>query len=328
MTRRPTTSVLIPAFNHAAYIGDAVASALDDGGDTVEVVIVDDGSTDDTPKVLESFNRDPRVHLHRQENRGAHAALNRLLEMARGATCFILNSDDAFEPGRIDALTDYLDHNERDVVACSFINLIDGDGAPIGLKHAWRDLPPWPPASGPPHLNDLDDPGLALLQSNWAATTSNVAFRRSLVGTGLRFLPLRYTHDWDFLLGAASMGGIGLIESPLVRYRVHQANTILEGADDRRAAMQFEILWTVARHAAVAHRRADSTGNHPGDLGRRILRSLPTFDREDLLHQLLALRGTTPVPPARYDALLAVDHPIRMAMIRALGGNSSSERHR
>ncbi len=321
MTTAPRISVLIPAFNHAGFIEEAVHSALESRGDDLEVVIVDDGSTDSTPAVLQRLAGDPRVVVHRQENRGAHAALNRLLELSRGEYLFILNSDDAFVPGRIDRLIAALEADSGVAVACSFIEIIDGEGKTIGLKHAWRDLEPWPAPHPPPHLAGLDDAILALLQSNWASTTSNLAFRRRLIADGtLRFSPLRYTHDWEFLLAASLCAGITLVEEPLLRYRVHGANTIGEGGNEARGAMRFEILWTVARHAAPVLDRAAARGFDRDDLLDRWMRSAPTFGREEILFALLALRGAGETVPPSYDALLDPEHPYRKAAETALGG--------
>jgi len=323
MSTSPRYTVLIPAYNHAAFVEEAVTSALEDGGKQVEVIIVDDGSSDDSPAVLRGLAADDRVTVLTQKNQGAHAALNRLLGLGRGEFFFILNSDDAFESGRLNRLATALEENPDSAVACSTLKIIDGQGHQIGLKNAWRDLEPWPVPYPPPHLANLEDPTLALLQSNWAATTSNMAFRRSLVpDNNLQFNALRYTHDWDFLLAASAYGEIALIEEPLVRYRVHDSNTIRESDDRAQATMHFEILWTVARHAAPTIARATDRGFDPDDLKNRLMRSLPTFGREDLLFQLLALRGTGDIPPPSYDALLHPDHPLRRAALLALGGKS------
>ena len=105
----PTVSVIVPSFNHEAFVGPAIDSALAPGGADVEVVVVDDGSTDDSRERLEAYAGNPRVKVHHQENRGAHAALNRGLELAGGDLIFILNSDDSFAPQRIENLARRLD---------------------------------------------------------------------------------------------------------------------------------------------------------------------------------------------------------------------------
>lgn len=93
-----TASVVIPAYNHETFVIAAVESALAEP--VAEVVVVDDGSTDATRDRLAAFHGEPRVHRLDQENRGAHAALNRGVALANGDIVFVLNSDDCFVPGR------------------------------------------------------------------------------------------------------------------------------------------------------------------------------------------------------------------------------------
>jgi len=310
---------LIPAYNHAEFVEEAVTSVLDDGGKHIEVIIVDDGSSDDTLSVLRGLNEDDRVTVLIQENQGAHAALNRLLGLGRGEFFFILNSDDAFEGGRLERLAAALEEHPDSAVACSTLRIVDDRGQQIGLKNAWRDLEPWPAPHPPPHMTELENPTLALLQSNWVSTTSNMALRRSLVvKNNLQFNSLRYTHDWDFLLAASAFGEIILVEEPLVRYRIHGKNTIREGDGTAQGLMNFEILWTVARHAAPTIARATGRGFDSDDLKNRLMRSLPSFGREGLLFQLLTLRGNGDTPSPSFDALLHPDHPLRRAALLAL----------
>ncbi|HSN54267.1 MAG TPA: hypothetical protein VLT32_06325, partial [Candidatus Sulfomarinibacteraceae bacterium] len=246
---------------------------------------------------------------------------NRGLELARGELLFILNSDDLFDRQRIAVLAERLAAAPEASLATSWIEVVDGDGRPMGVKRAWHTLPPWPAPSAGPLLSELGDPRLALLETNWIATTSNMAFRASLVRErGLRFGPLRYAHDWDFALAACHFGSIELVEAPLLSYRVHGANTIYEGAaEGGQGAMRFEIMWTVARHAESLLRAMAGSEAGLADLERRFLRSAPAFGRADLLEGLLVLRGGDADVPAAFDALLEPDHPFRRGAEAALG---------
>ncbi len=316
----PAVSVIIPSFNHEAFIGRAIDSALAVDGVDLEVIVVDDGSTDASRARLEQVE-DSRVRVHLQENQGAHAALNRGLEEAGGDFIFILNSDDAFVPGRISALTGRLKRNRRAALAASWIEVVDADDARLGVKQAWHTLPPWPAPSPGPFLSALGDPRLALLETNWISTTSNIAFPASLVRDhGLRFAPLRYAHDWDFILSAGHLGALELVEEPLVRYRVHGTNTIGEGGAEGEGRMRFEILWVVARHAMRLIRSSAGSDAELADLRLRLAASAPTFGRSALLDQLLLLRGSGERAPAAYDALLDDGNPFREWAVNALAG--------
>lgn len=314
----PEISVIIPSFNHEAFVGAAIESALTGDRCDLEVIVVDDGSTDGSRERLSAYRANARVRLHLQENQGAHAALNRGLELATGETIFILNSDDTFDPRRIEVLARRLADNPEAAVAASWIEVVDADDASLGIKEAWHTLPPWPPPTPGPFLSALGDPRLALLETNWISTTSNIAFPAALVReNGLRFAPLRYAHDWDFILSACHHGRIELVEEPLVRYRVHGANTIGEGGGEGEAAMRFEIMWVVARHAMRLIRDTAESAAERVHLRDLLDRSAPTFGRDLLFDQLLLLRGNDDRPPAEYDAVTHGDHPLRRAAVRA-----------
>jgi glycosyltransferase involved in cell wall biosynthesis len=315
----PKISVIIPSFNHEAFIGRAVDSALAAPGVDLEVVVVDDGSTDASRERLAAYSEDSRVRIHLQENRGAHAALNRGLESACGELIFILNSDDAFDPRRVAELGRRLERNREAALAASWIEIVDPEDARLGVKEAWHTLPPWPAPTSGPLLSSLGDPRLALLETNWVSTTSNIAFPAALFREhGLRFAPLRYAHDWDFILSACHHGALELVEEPLVQYRVHGANTIGEGVDEGQGLMRFEILWVVARHAMRLIRSSADSDTGFAHLRGLLSTSAPTFGCEEIFDQLLLLRGADEAPPQAYDALLDPGHPFTEAAVEVL----------
>ncbi|MBA2246286.1 MAG: glycosyltransferase [Gemmatimonadetes bacterium] len=102
---RPRISVLIPAYNHAAYIGECVASVWEQEEPGIEIVLIDDGSTDGTGEAaLTLAERSPiPMQVVIQENRGSNRTLNRALRMARGEYVALLASDDKFAPNRFAA---------------------------------------------------------------------------------------------------------------------------------------------------------------------------------------------------------------------------------
>ena len=316
---QPTVSVLVPSYNHGCFIEEAIGSALASEINGIEVVVVDDGSTDDSRERLRLVSRDDRVRVLEQENRGAHAALNRALENARGEFLFILNSDDAFPPNRLPRLVDELRAHPEAALASSWIQIIDDHGNELGVKEGWRNLAPWPPPTEGPYLSDLDDPVLALLETNYVSTTSNLAFRRSLVEEhDIRFQPLRYTHDWEFILAACRHGGLRLVPEPLVKYRVHSDNTIKEGAGTEVGPMRFEIQWVVARHA---YRLLGSSLGESSDLDELVQlawNSMPSFGCDGILDRLLVLRGNSEQPSPAYDAIIDPSHPFHRAAVAPL----------
>ena len=99
----PFYSVVIPAYNRASVIGNAIASVRAQTYQDFEIVVVDDGSTDDPLPVLEAFG-DPRIRYIRQQNGGGAAARNRGIDNARGQFIAFLDSDDCFLPDHLQAM--------------------------------------------------------------------------------------------------------------------------------------------------------------------------------------------------------------------------------
>jgi len=315
----PIASIVVPSYNHAAYLATTLDSALGQSLADLEVVVVDDGSTDGSGEVLERFSRDPRVRIELQENRGADVAIARGLSLAQGEIVFVLNSDDLFPPTRVERLVRELEENPGAAAVCSWVEIVDAAGAHLGVKQAWRTLPPWPQPVAGAGLQDTGDPALALLRENFVATTSNLALRRLHV-PALRLAPLRYCHDWDLVLQLTALGELRVVPEPLVLYRVHPANTLREGqhADSGQGRMRFEILWVIARHAHRVLAEARRRGWSETELAARFWRSAPQFERPEILGALLGLAGTQ--EGAALESLLSDGHPLRRTAVAALAG--------
>jgi glycosyltransferase involved in cell wall biosynthesis len=102
ITARPPVSVLMPVFNTARYLQDALDSIGNQTVEDFELVVIDDGSADGSTKILESFAaREKRMRLVTRENRGLIATRNELLEEARGEFVAWMDSDDISSPDRL-----------------------------------------------------------------------------------------------------------------------------------------------------------------------------------------------------------------------------------
>jgi len=233
-------SIIIPSYNHLAYIPKAVDSVLGQTHSDLELIIVDDGSKDKSLEYLESLI-DPRVRLVAQENAGAHNAINRGLGMAKGDYLAILNSDDIFHPERLAICIDRLTRTDAELVA-TWIEVIDQDGKALGVKEGWHNMLPWPIRHPERSFAQTNDFARNLLMTNFVSTTSNVVFSRKLYDAIGGMRNLRFAHDWDFLLRAARTFPCELIAQPLLQYRIHGSNTI----SSNRAWMLFEICWVLA----------------------------------------------------------------------------------
>ncbi|MGI6639690.1 MAG: glycosyltransferase [Desulfobulbus sp.] len=224
----PKVSVVIPAYNHERFIGPAIESVLQQTHESLELIIIDDGSTDRTAEVIQGYT-DQRLQYVHQENQDAYNALNRGLSMVKGDFVAILNSDDIFMPNRLERL---LVEQQASSAQCLFskVCLINDDGDRLDNPALWwnqwyADVLARYEASG--------DLYTAFLQRNCLVTTSNLFMTREAMQTVGGFCPLRYLHDYDYMFRIllAFPGQVRFLhQEPLLWYRIHGSNTISEAA--------------------------------------------------------------------------------------------------
>ncbi len=224
---------MVPLYNHARYIGAAIDSVLAQGDIVREIVVIDDGSTDASADVMHQLaRRDRRIAFRMQTNKGAHAAINAGLESCTGDLLAILNSDDAYLPGRLSTLVQALDHDPDAGIAASGLAFINDAG--IATDNTWY-------LDAMAFRREAVDMGVALVNANFLMTTSNFLIRRTLIEEIGCFAALRYAHDLDFALRALAYGRrIALVEHALLRYRIHAGNTIAE--DHRNVRAEWAIV--------------------------------------------------------------------------------------
>lgn len=110
-------SVIIPAYNAAPYINDAVSAALLQTHDEIEIIVVDDGSRDSTATIVNSFS-DPRVKLLRQSNAGQSAAINNGVSQSKGSYIKLLDADDWMNCGHIQAQLEAIAGSDDCIASC------------------------------------------------------------------------------------------------------------------------------------------------------------------------------------------------------------------
>jgi glycosyltransferase involved in cell wall biosynthesis len=128
---QPLVSIIIPTYNDAEFVGSAVQSALEQDYSNVEVIVIDDGSTDNTREVLSPFLEDQRVRGFFQENRGPSAARNRGIAESRGEYLNFLDADDYLHPSKIAKQVHILESEPSvDLVYCD-VAVVDRNGDTI-----------------------------------------------------------------------------------------------------------------------------------------------------------------------------------------------------
>ncbi len=135
---KPRISVIIPTYNSARFLPEAVQSALYQTLSPDEVIVVDDGSTDNTEDVLEPFRG--RVHYIRQENQGPAVARNRGIAEAKGDLIAFLDADDVWLPEKSELQVKVLWENPRIGLVHSYYHRLDMAGQRIMPRHKMGDF--------------------------------------------------------------------------------------------------------------------------------------------------------------------------------------------
>jgi hypothetical protein len=130
LPENPLVSVLMPNFNYAVYIGQAIESVLCQTYRNLELIVCDDGSTDNSREVIQGYaDRDPRVKLLCKRNGGQASAFNTAFRESRGGVACLLDSDDLFEPDKLRQVVGvFREHSDCGIVSHA-IELIDERGA-------------------------------------------------------------------------------------------------------------------------------------------------------------------------------------------------------
>lgn len=134
-------SVIIPSYNRQNTIVEAINSVLNQTYQEVEVIVVDDGSTDDTIQLLNNIS-DPRIVIVHQNHKGACAARNRGIEVARGKYIAFHDSDDLCKQNRLEIQKECLERNDADIVCGNVLTHLDGKTfVSPGYSEGWLDSP-------------------------------------------------------------------------------------------------------------------------------------------------------------------------------------------
>ncbi|MFZ3126041.1 MAG: glycosyltransferase [Acidovorax sp.] len=258
-------TVVLPAYNHASYVVEAIESVRAQTLTRWELIVINDGSTDNTWAVLQDYIGrcdDARIQLHTQANMGSHATLNRGLAMARAPYVAVLNSDDRYAPHRLQRLVDVAQAAGGYAFIVTGLRLIDAHGGPLPTDHWWNTmykdlLQRWHAHQSSAQHSAVD----VLLWGNFTVSTSNFFMSRALWQKVGNFRHLRFVPDWDYALrvaGAQPQAFHFLADEPLLDYRLHGRNTILGGALHNHAEAywilrSFQKKWAAAGHALPEH---------------------------------------------------------------------------
>lgn len=204
---KPRVSIVIPAYNQADYLAEAIASSLEQTYQDYEIIVVDDGSTDETPTVAQRFSS--TIRYIRQENQGLAGARNTGIRHAAGEYIALLDSDDRWSPDFLQTMMSLVEQHPEGAVYYAGWRFIDANG---------KDLPQAPNSRviAPAAMYR------AMLKSNFLIPSAIVMRRSTIVAEGMFDPAFRRLQDRELWVRLLSKGYkfIGSSACP-VYYRVH-----------------------------------------------------------------------------------------------------------
>lgn len=206
----PKVSVLLPAYNRANYISQAIQSILDQTYGDFEIIVVDDGSTDNTAEVVRRFT-DPRVRYIYQENKGICGSLNTAFRTARGEHIALLGSDDIWFPQILELEVPILDQNPDVCLVYSKAHAMDQEDNPLpqvqGLAERYEG-----------------ETFKSLIYGDCVCGITAVMRRDAVERAELWDETLSGNEDWDMWLRLSLQGRFYFIDEFLAAFRIHPGN--------------------------------------------------------------------------------------------------------
>lgn len=230
MSRLPTVAAIIPCFNAAHFVGDAIRSALAQTYPRLEVVVVDDGSTDGLTDALQPFRG--RIKLVIQPHQGLSAARNRGIRETEAELIALLDADDRWHPDKVRRQVAALASRPDCCLVYTARQLVDKTGASVQEGTTWYRVPP-EPVQG--------ECLIELVRAN-RLMSSSVLFRRAALGTVWFDEGLAACEDWDLWLRLAESYQFAYIDEPLTDIRVHDSNMQLDANQMYESSVQVREL--------------------------------------------------------------------------------------
>jgi len=222
-TSYPLVSVVIPAHNHGRYVAEAIESALDQDYPAIQVIVIDDGSTDETADVLKRYSH--RIEAVSQANAGQSATINRAWRQAGGEILSYLSADDRLESNAVSTAVAALEADPEIVMVYGDYNLIDPASARVRRVKApefdYREM-----------VTDLV-----------CAPGPGVFLRRGAVDRAGGWDPkLRQTPDFEYWLRLGLTGRFQHLPVVLAALRVHPGSASYAPPDESRAEEPVRIM--------------------------------------------------------------------------------------
>jgi glycosyltransferase involved in cell wall biosynthesis len=217
MPPSPTVSIVMPVYNTAGYLPETLDSLLAQTFTDFELLILDDGSTDETPAVLKRYaERDARIRVISRPNKGIIASRNELLAECRGKYMAANDADDLSVPTRLEKQVAFMEKHPECVLLGSRVVEMDPYGSPVFVTQQ-------------PLEHDAIEKQLLSNLGGWAIVQSSMICRteaaRQVGGYDMSLGHPCFSEDHDFFVRLAEVGKVANLPEPLVWYRRHYSST-------------------------------------------------------------------------------------------------------
>ena len=234
----PSVSIIIPAFNSGEYVLDAIESARQQTYSSVEIIVVDDGSTDDTREKLKGLIEEGKIRYHFQANRGLAGARNTGIKLARGKYVQFLDADDLITPDKIETQVECLEGSATTAICgCDYRFF---DGANVSSLYGGDSFKGQFPLNSVARLFEFET-----VVHRWL-------FPKSIFEVADFDEDMPATEDWLLIWRLAAGGTKFLyVDDPLALYRKHDKN--MTGDFRRSAAGHLLAIDKVERYQKQQH---------------------------------------------------------------------------
>jgi glycosyltransferase involved in cell wall biosynthesis len=222
----PKVSVIIPAYNAAPYTVEAIESVLNQTFKDFEIIVVDDGSTDNTKELLQPYVDDCRINYIYKENGGASSARNMGIRASKGQYIACLDCDDLWLPEKLEICTEFLENNPKIGLVYTRVFFIDSHGNNVGTS------------GGRCKSGMIFE---KLIVKNFIMNSTPVVKKECFTKVGLFDESVFHPADWDMWLRISEHYPIIYLDKILTKYRIRESRYFERNIEHAKSEI-FRVL--------------------------------------------------------------------------------------
>ena len=226
----PLVSVIVPCYNHEKFVQQTIESIINQSYKNIELIVIDDGSTDNSPQILKELSKKYNFYYIHQKNIGLPATLNKMIKIAKGKYISIIASDDILTPDKIYILVhEFLKLSNKYAMVCGNAKFIDDNGDEFcfgkDIKTDCTFLDYFTKTRNDFNFKNSFGEYQTLLKKNYIPAMSTLVLKEKLIEVGLfeENIPLE---DWNMWLKLTQKYKIKYVDEIVAYYRWHETNSI------------------------------------------------------------------------------------------------------